>query len=102
MSRLSSAGSDSEMGVPRPKCPQCGSTRNIGGRVDNEGDRQNFWPKGLRFLTFKTHVPVLEVFLACFDCGHLWAKVSPKELESLVVEKGKEDTIRDMSGGCNE
>ena len=96
MSRLINAENDPEMEFPGPKCPQCGSTRNIGGRVDNEGDRQNFWPKGLRLLTFKTHVPVLEAFLACFDCGHLWSKVSPKELESLVIEKGKEDTIRGM------
>ena len=98
MSRLSNAENDPEMEVPSPKCPQCGSTRHIGGRVVNEGDRQHFWPKGLRFLTFKTHVRVLEAFLACFDCGHLWSKVSPKELETLVIEKGKEGTIRDMEG----
>jgi len=93
---MSNAENDPEVEVPRPKCPQCGSTRNIGGRVNPESDRQHFWPEGLRFLTFKTHVPVLEAFRACFDGGHVWSKVSPKDLESLVIEKGKDDTIRAM------
>ena len=96
MSRVSNAENDPEVEVPRPKCPQCGSTRNIGGRVNNEGDRHNSWPKGLRFLTFKTHVPVLEAFRACLDCGHLWSNVSPKDLESLVIEKGEDDAIQCM------
>jgi hypothetical protein len=96
MGGLSNAENDSEMEVPRPKCPQCGSSRNIGGCVNPPCERQRFAPEGLRFLTFKTQVPILEAFLACFDCGHLWSKVSPKELETLVMERGKADTIRGM------
>ena len=81
------------------QCPQCGSTRNISGFVGHpRKPPEAFAPNGLRFLTLRTTIEVQEAFRACFDCGHLWSKVSPTELESLVTEKGKEDAIRCMEG----
>lgn len=91
------------------QCPACKSPRSVPGRLMIDGSEQGwttrFYPRGLRFLTFKRSVAFArgEDFSACLACGHVWNTVDPHELMALLLGSGDNETLatiqRDQPGG---
>ena len=67
----------------------------------DDGWVTRFYPKGLRFLTFRKSVPLWngQMFQACLSCGHVWSKVDTAELNDLIEKSGAEKTAMLLSKG---
>ena len=90
-------------GYEMEECPNCQSSsttchssRTIDGSLSEEG---GFRPDGLRFLTIRrTFVPMVERIRVCLECGLLWSRVSPVELQQLIASLGKHSTKEQLCG----
>jgi predicted RNA-binding Zn-ribbon protein involved in translation (DUF1610 family) len=77
-------------------CPACGSELVVKGKVIEGGSEtgwgQKFFPSGLRFLSLKRSVRLLDnqVFQACTQCGHVWSTLDATDLRELIESKGTE------------
>ena len=78
-------------------CPACGSHQTVKGQCHGplfKAPEIVFTPEHLKMIVLdKTSVNVQgkskNMFSACIDCGHLWAKIDPKELENKITKYGK-------------
>lgn len=86
-------------------CPACASTRCVPGRLllsgTDDGWVTRFYPKGLRFLTLKKAVSLIngQSFSACLECGHVWNKLDPVELRALLEKNGDSSAKEILEGG---
>jgi len=80
------------------KCPKCDSEKLIKGKVFNQVDYISpeafFRPKELKpFSLFGIHARINKNdFLACTQCGHLWADVDPQKLVRVIKENCQSNT----------
>ena len=69
-------------------CPNCSGSKTLPGQL-YYGESQGvvFCPAGIRgFLG----VPVFSGFCCCLDCGHVWSRLAPDQLEGLIGAHGTE------------
>ena len=94
------------MDIPKA-CPSCGSERIAAGRISAQDWAASFQPDGIR--SFQLGVPFLmtrssvhvEKAHACVDCGHIWLRVPPQQLQA-VIEKWGKDELRNRLLGPDE
>jgi DNA-directed RNA polymerase subunit RPC12/RpoP len=69
------------------KCPRCGSSRIVQGRLTPGDPGPGFDPVDIRLSVLKKfrHVPyVNDTESACIDCGLVWNEISPEDLTKLL------------------
>ena len=76
-------------------CPQCKSPKLVDGAIPGaEGQPiDGFQPKETRLLQKLFGMPRVRLldssrFRACADCGLVWSKVDPRELEDFIQKHG--------------
>jgi hypothetical protein len=78
-----------------PVCPACQKEQSVAGKLmlsgADSGWVTKFYPDGLRFWTLSRSVSLSDgqLFYACTNCGHVWARLDPKELTSLIQRSKK-------------
>jgi hypothetical protein len=77
------------------KCPACGETAVVAGRIAGVADSLDFnaacfRPDHLRLLAFGSGIPLQRglAFHACTACGHVWSRLDPARLRKLIVDSG--------------
>ena len=89
------------MAMNIPKCPKCGSTHTVKGRILGQGDAglgfvfRAHSLKALRLLGTDLSIP--KQAFACCDCGLMWLEINAKKLTKIIKTKGT-DQLRKQIG----
>ena len=73
-------------------CPACGATRCVDGSLSYLGDDSNpatFHPRCIKWFSWASvRLQKNETMRACQDCGLVWSKCDPLELQDLLLKRG--------------
>lgn len=69
------------------KCPKCGGTEIVHGKIEGRDVLVVFAPEGLSFLavTLRHGTPIEPESYACLGCGSVWARTDPKALTEFIA-----------------